>query len=83
MKFRVRVLADLDDKEGSVEVWDLPWERLVYDQRVHHRSGDADAVLYKVRKIEQTPEGDRFVMVPDPGPLPGADPKKFLAAPTE
>lgn len=79
-EFRVLLLKDLDDAEGSRQEWDLPWERLVFDQRIDYQPEGFDKKeRFRVLRIE----GDLHVLGPDVGTLEGRMPKKVLASPTE
>ena len=63
---------------------DLPWERLVYDQKIEYQPKGAEkAAFYRVRHILRTAEGPVYAVAEDKGPRQGADPKKILAAPTD
>ncbi|MEZ5987934.1 MAG: hypothetical protein R3F30_02165 [Planctomycetota bacterium] len=75
--YRVFVLEDFEGSEGREEVWNLPWERLVFDQRFDHaRQRGAEPLRWVVREIRAMPEGELFVVAPNPGTLRGGDPKK-------
>ncbi len=78
-EFRVFLLNEPDPKcvEGKNQLWNLPWEVLVFDQRVQYQPEGADApAQFKVRRIRQTNDGPVYDIAPDPGLLTGGDPKK-------
>lgn len=79
-KYHVFLLRDPEDphrREGELQVWNLPWERLVFDQRLRYRPpGVAEEGLYKIKDIRTTAQGTVYVVLPDPGNLKGGDPKK-------
>lgn len=52
---------------GDTVEWDLPFERLVYDQRFDH-----DSARWVVRQVRD----DAIVVEPNPGTRQGGDPKK-------
>ena len=68
---------DVHSTEGTEQIWNLPWEWLVFDQRFEYQPKGADAKgLYKIKDIRETAKGTVYDVVLDPGNLKGGDPKK-------
>jgi len=71
-KYKVIVLEDFDSPQDSPKdsvEWDLPYERLVYDQRFNH-----DSARWVVRDVRP----DAIVVAPNPATRQGGDPKKAV-----
>ena len=66
-KYKIIILEDYDSMEGTEAEWDLPYEHLVFDQRIDHADG-----RWVVRKVQ----ADKIVVAPNPGTRQGGDPKK-------
>jgi hypothetical protein len=76
-KFRVFLFSGPTSSEGTQQTWDLPWEVLVFDQRLDYQPEGASApARFKVRRIRATPAGPVYEVAPDPGCLEGGDPKR-------
>ena len=78
-KYRVVVQSDpLGDIDGGEpQVWNLSWERLVFDQRLQYQAqGDDEAKIWRISKIDESAEGSVFHVIVDPGLRTGGDPKK-------
>ncbi|PIE24113.1 MAG: hypothetical protein CSA62_04730 [Planctomycetota bacterium] len=75
-KFHVYVLEKPHDSAGEFQEWDLPWERLVFDQRFEHPVGAEDAKIYKVVRVHERVDGSYIEIVEEPGLQSGGNPKK-------
>jgi hypothetical protein len=74
-KHSIYVLENAHSTEGQFQEWDLPWERLVYDQRIDYPSGE-EAQVYRVMRVVERIDGSYSEVVLDPGNQDGGDPKK-------
>jgi len=79
-KFRICLSPDSSSTqagEGEIQSWNLPWERLVFDQRIDYQpQGVAAVKIYRIAGIREDDGGTVYDAVLDPGLLDGGDPKK-------
>ena len=70
-KYKIIILEDYDSPQdspqGTEAEWDLPYEHLVFDQRI-----DYDSNRWVIRELR----GETIVVAPNPGTRQGGDPKK-------
>lgn len=74
--FRIFVLEDPERDEGRFEEWDLPWQRLVFDQRLEYARGGGEPARWRVCARRRDALGEYFVVAEEKGVPEGADPKK-------
>ncbi len=75
-RFRMFVLEDPEGAEGLFEEWELPWERLVFDQRLNHAKEGKEETRYRILGVREDGLGTYYLVAPDRGGLEGCDPKK-------
>ena len=76
-KFRFLLVENPESSQGESVQWELPFERLVFDQRFEYQiEGAEKAERYRILGDKRDGEGKQYSICVDEGCREGGNPKK-------